>query len=175
MNYLLRGIGVLAAVGVVSALAFALPSGQARGDGGDYVVPKLKNKNWQQECSSCHIAYAPGFLPRASWRRLMGSLDRHFGENASLDPATQADILKFLEANAADSGTSQIGRRVMQGMGAKEAPLRLTETRWFAHKHDEVSRATWSLKSVGSAANCAACHQKAEQGQFDDDSVRIPK
>ena len=175
MNYLLRGIGVLTMVGAVSVLAFSLPTSEARGDGGDDVLPQLKNKNWQQECSSCHIAYAPGFLPRASWRRLMGSLDRHFGDNASIDPATQADILKFLEANAADSGTSQIGRRVMQGMGAKDAPLRLTETRWFMHKHDEVSRATWTRKSVGSAANCAACHRKAEQGLFDDDSVRIPK
>jgi hypothetical protein len=39
----------------------------------------------------------------------MGGLDQHFGENASLDPATQADILKFLLANAADSGTSRPG------------------------------------------------------------------
>jgi hypothetical protein len=105
----------------------------------------------------------------------MGGLDQHFGENASLDPATRADILKFLEANAADTGSSQMGRRVMQQMGPKDAPLRITETRWFVGKHDEVPRATWSRKSVGSAANCAACHQRAEQGAFDDDSVRIPK
>ncbi len=175
MNYLLRGIGVLTTVGVVSVLAFSLPSGEARGDGGGDTMPRLTHKNWQQECGSCHIAYSPALLPRASWRRLMGGLDRHFGDNASLDPATQADILKFLEAHAADSGTSQMGRRVMQGMDAKDAPLRLTETRWFVHKHDEVSRSTWTRKSVGSAANCAACHQKAEQGHFDDDSVRIPK
>jgi hypothetical protein len=63
----------------------------------------------------------------------------------------------------------------MQQMGPKDAPLRITETRWFVGKHDEVPRATWSRKSVGSAANCAACHQRAEQGAFDDDSVRIPK
>jgi len=40
---------------------------------------------------------------------VMGGLDQHFGENASLDPATQADILKFLEANAADAGPSKMG------------------------------------------------------------------
>lgn len=175
MNYLLRGIGVLATVGTVVLAAFSLPSGEAHGDGGGDSMPRLTHKNWQQECGSCHIAYSPALLPRASWRRLMAGLDRHFGDNASLDPATQADILKFLEANAADSGTSPMGRRVMQGMDAKDAPLRLTETRWFVHKHDEVPRATWSRKSVGSAANCAACHPKAEQGRFDDDSVRIPK
>lgn len=175
MNTLLRGIGVLTAVGAVTLLAFSLPSGVAHGDGGGDVMPRLTHKNWQQECASCHLAYSPTLLPRASWQRLMGGLDNHFGDNASLDPATQADILRFLEANAADSGTSQIGSRVMRRMGAKDAPLRITETRWFVGKHDEVPRTAWSRKSVGSAANCAACHSKAEQGVFDDDSVRIPK
>ena len=175
MNYLLRGIGVLATVGTISLLAFSLPSAKAHGDDGGDVLPRLTHKNWQQECASCHIAYAPSMLPKASWRRMMGGLDKHFGENASLDPATQADILKFLEANAADAAPSKMGRRVMQGMGAKDAPLRITETRWFVRKHDEVPRATWSRKSVGSAANCAACHRQAEQGVFDEDAVRIPK
>ena len=175
MNTLLRGIAVLAVTGTVSLLAFSLPSGEARGDGGDHTLPRLTHKAWQQECGSCHLAYAPSFLPKASWRRVMGGLDQHFGENASLDPATRADILKFLEANAADAGSSRMGRRVMQQMGPKDAPLRITETRWFVGKHNEVARATWSRKSVGSAANCAACHQRAEQGAFDDDSVRIPK
>jgi hypothetical protein len=171
----LRGIGVLATVGTISLLAFSLPSAKAHGDDGGDALPRLTHKNWQQECASCHIAYAPSFLPKASWRRMMGGLDNHFGENASLDPATQADILRFLEANAADAAPSKMGRRVMQGMGAKDAPLRITETRWFVKKHDEVPRATWSRKSVGSAANCAACHRQAEKGVFDDDAVRIPK
>ena len=34
MNYLMRGIGVLATVGAISLLAFSLPSGEARGDSG---------------------------------------------------------------------------------------------------------------------------------------------
>jgi hypothetical protein len=177
MNYLLRGIGVVATVGVISMLAFSLPSGDARGDddGGGNVLPRTTNKAWQQECASCHLAYSPAFLPKASWQRLMSRLDQHFGENASLDPATQADILKYLVANAADSGNSRMGSRVMRSMGASEAPLRITETRWFVRKHDEVSRATWARKSVGSAANCAACHGQAEKGVFDEDTVRIPK
>jgi hypothetical protein len=56
----------------------------------------------------------------------------------------------------------------MQGIAAKDAPLRITETRWFLHKHDEVPRAPWSRKSVGSAANCTACHPQAEKGVFDE-------
>ncbi len=177
MNYLLRGIGVLAAVGTLSLLAFSLPSGgEARGDGGgDDLMPRLTHTAWQQECASCHLAYSPALLPRASWRRVMGGLEQHFGENAGLDPATQADILRFLEANAADSGTSRMGNKVMQRMGKNEAPLRITETAWFVEKHDEVPRTSWTRKSVGSAANCAACHRQAEKGVFDEDTVRIPK
>ena len=177
MNYVLRGIGVLATVGTLSLLAFSLTSGgEARGDGGgDDLMPRLTHKAWQQECASCHLAYSPALLPRVSWQRMMGGLEQHFGENASLDPATQADILRFLEANAADSGRSRIGDKVMQRMDKNAAPLRITETRWFVKKHDEVPRATWARKSVGSAANCAACHRQAEKGVFDEDTVRIPK
>lgn len=176
MNYVLRGIGVLAAVGTLSLLAFSLPSGgQARGDSGGDVMPRLTHKAWQQECASCHLAYPPALLPKASWRRMMGGLEQHFGENASLDPVTQADILRFLEANAADSTTSRMGDKVMQRMGPNEAPLRITETRWFVKKHDEVPRTTWARKSVGSAANCAACHRQAEKGIYDEDTVSIPK
>ena len=175
MNYLLRGIGVLAATGTAVVLGFSLSAGAAHGDGGENMLPRLSNKAWQQECASCHVAYPPALLPKASWRRMMSGLDKHFGENASLDPATQADILKFLEANAADSGGSRMGNRVMQGMDPQNPPLRITETRWFVHEHDEVPRTTWSRKSVGSAANCAACHRQAEQGNYNEDAIRIPK
>lgn len=178
MNYVLRGFGVLAAVGAISMLAFSLPSGgEARGDGGGGdLTPRLTHKAWQQECASCHLAYSPALLPRASWGHVMSGLEQHFGENASLDPATQADILRFLEANAADSGTSRMGDKVMQRTDRNAAaPLRITETRWFVKKHDEVPRAAWSRTSVGSAANCAACHRQAEKGVFDEDTVRIPK
>ena len=30
-------------------------------------------------------------------------------------------------------------------------------------------------KSIGSAANCTACHRQAEQGNFEEDAIRIPK
>ena len=105
----------------------------------------------------------------------MGGLDHHFDESTSLVPATQADILLFLEANAADSGTSRIGRKIMKRMQANEAALRIAETHWFVHKHDGVSKSVWSRKSVGSAANCAACHRQAENGVFDEDTMRVQK
>jgi cytochrome c553 len=169
MNYILRGIGVLAATAAVVMLAATLPPGVAHGDGNRNLLPPQANKAWQAECGSCHVAYPPALLPKASWQKLMGGLDRHFGEDASLDPATRADILRFLEAHAGKDG------KAAPRADANATPLRITETTWFRHEHDEVPRAAWSRKSVGSAANCAACHRQAEQGRYDEGSISIPK
>ena len=42
-------------------------------------------------------------------------------------------------------------------------------------EHDEVPAATWKLPAVKSAANCAACHTQADQGDFNEHNVRIPR
>ena len=121
------------------------------------------NATWKAECGSCHIAYPPALLPASSWRQLMAGLPRHFGTDASLDAASAAEIGAFLERNAGG------GRR------GGEAAQRITATRWFQHKHDEVSAAAWRSPRVKSAANCGACHGGAERGDFDEHSVRIPR
>jgi mono/diheme cytochrome c family protein len=43
------------------------------------------------------------------------------------------------------------------------------------HEHDEVGPAAWKLPAVKSAANCAACHASAEQGDFRKRNIRIPR
>jgi len=43
------------------------------------------------------------------------------------------------------------------------------------HEHDEIPAQVFKRASIGSAANCIACHSGAEQGYFDEDSVRIPR
>jgi len=120
---------------------------------------------YQQECTSCHGAYAPGLLPVESWQRLMNSLPRHFGTDASLDAASTKEISIWLAANA---GTY---KRV------REAPPedRITKSAWFVRKHDEVSAATWKRASVKSPANCNVCHAQADQGDFNEHGVRIPR
>lgn len=120
---------------------------------------------YQQECAACHLAYPPGMLPSASWTRLLGHLDKHFGVDASLDETTLRQLSIWLLANA---GTF---RRV------REVPPqdRITQSNWFIRQHDEVPPATWKRVSIGSAANCAACHAGAARDNFDEDAVRIPK
>ena len=54
-------------------------------------------------------------------------------------------------------------------------PPRISQTRWFERKHDEVSDAKFDRESVGGRFNCVACHRDAERGDFDDDRVKIPR
>lgn len=120
---------------------------------------------YQQECAACHLAYPPGLLPAASWQRLMSNLPRHFGTDASLDPAAAATLSSWLGANAAS------------GKRAREAPPedRITRAAWFTGQHGEVPAASWKLPAVKSAANCAACHTRADQGDFNERNIRVPR
>jgi mono/diheme cytochrome c family protein len=129
-------------------------------------MPTATNATFQTECSACHMAYPPGMLPAASWKEMMGTLDKHFDTDASLDAATVAEILPFLEQNAAPERKADSGAKPV---------LRITETRWFKNEHDEISPATWKRDSIKSASNCMACHTGADKGDFDEDSIRIPK
>jgi hypothetical protein len=123
---------------------------------------------YTQECGSCHIAFAPALLPAASWQRQMATLDRHYGSDASLDAATTRTLTDWLLANAGTSGRAQ--------RDATPPPAdRITRAPWFVREHREVDAATWKRPAIKSAANCAACHPKAEQGDFNEHGIRIPR
>jgi nitrate/TMAO reductase-like tetraheme cytochrome c subunit len=124
---------------------------------------------WKEECGACHVKYPPNLLPAKSWRALMSGLDKHFGSDASLDAATASEISGFLEQNA---GSENFASQMFASWG--KPVLRITETRWFRNKHDEVSQRDWDNPKVKSPSNCTACHAQAERGDFNEDSVRIP-
>lgn len=147
---------------LLCSLAGAL-SAPAWADG--RLMPAQVPTVYKQECSACHMAYPPGFLPAASWQRIMTGLDRHYGSDASLEPAQVKQIASWLQTQA---GTY---KRV------KEEPVddRITRSAWFARKHREVEPSVWKRASIKGAAQCAACHTQAEQGDFDEDSVRVPR
>jgi Dihaem cytochrome c len=147
-------LGVLGATGLIQAHA---------GDHGSDGVPLLPA--YRQECAACHLAYPPGLLPAASWQRLMSGLGRHFGTDASLDAATAQAIGSWLAANA---GTSRRARG--------EPPQdRITRSAWFVREHDELAPTIWQRPAVKTPANCTACHTQADQGDFDEHAVRIPR
>ncbi len=153
---------VLMSLAAAATLALSM-AGLAHAERGSYGVAPLPKH--QQECSSCHVAYPPGLLPAASWARIMGSLNKHFGTDASLDDASTREIAAWLKANAGS------GRRG----GEEPAQDRISKANWFVRQHDEVSSSTWKRASIGSAANCSACHAGAAKGDFNEHAVRIPK
>ncbi len=160
----LRWAGRASAGALALAGAFA---GAARADehSASRVAPLPR---YAEECGSCHTAYPPGLLPVASWQRLMDNLPRHFGSDASLEPAVRAELSKWLEANAASF------RRVKRDTTAPPED-RITRSAWFVREHHDVSAAVWKRKAVGSASNCVACHADSAMGRFSDHDVRIPK
>ena len=139
------------------------------------LVPAQMNAKFKTECTSCHMAYLPGLLPERSWTKLMNGLDDHFGEDASLDDKTKKEIQDFLIANSSDHVTSRRGKKILSTISKNDAPIRISETGYFNKKHDEVAESVYKRKAIGSKANCLACHQGAELGNFNEHEVRIPK
>jgi hypothetical protein len=148
--------------------------GHERG-GSVHMLAPVANQAWQTECAACHMLYHPGLLPARSWKAVMTGLDKHFGENASLDPETQKAITHFLVKNSADQAPNLRSSRIAMSIPQGAAPLRISETSYFLRKHDEIRASVFKRKAIGSAANCAACHPKAEAGDFREDYIRIPK
>lgn len=145
------------------ALAVLAPTGAALADGKHYTAD---NPRWRSECGSCHVAYPPALLPASSWQAIMKGLDKHFGTDAGLDPKTAAEVSAFLDQNA--------GRDRKAAEGA--TLLRISETRWFRREHgEELPADVWKRKSIGSPANCAACHRKAEAGDYSERTLEVPK
>lgn len=128
-------------------------------------LPSDMPSTYVPECGACHVPFPPGLLPRASWARVMAGLDRHYGADASLEPALRREIDAWLQARAG-------ARRKVSEPPPED---RITRAAWFERKHRRIEAATWRLPSVKTAANCAACHTGAEQGDYDDDRLRLPE
>lgn len=126
----------------------------------------VNHTKYQQECSSCHIAFPPQLLSPASWRAVIDGLGKHFGTDASLDKPDKGEILRFLESNAGKSSSSRDGKPA----------LRISETRWFVREHsEELPPGIWKHPSIKTPANCAACHTGAAGGDFSERNLRLPK
>ncbi|MBI5006942.1 MAG: diheme cytochrome c [Nitrosomonadales bacterium] len=155
-------------IALIALLAGAVGSVQADDHEGDEhehgsrVV--VSNARWQSECGSCHVAFPPRMLPAASWRAMMAGLDKHFGTDASLEPAVAREIGAFLEKHAGPQKQEPAGK----------PQLRISELRWFVREHDEVPDRIWKNPQVKSPANCAACHTKAESGDYRERNIRMP-
>ncbi|AYH42961.1 diheme cytochrome c [Azoarcus sp. DN11] len=158
-----RALRTLALAVTTSAAATAMADDENR-------QMNIDHPAYRSECGSCHIAFPPALLGANSWRAMMAGLDKHFGSDASLDAETAATITKFLVANAGSRDTTGTDGRPQ---------LRISDTSWFRKEHrdghDGIAQGIFRSEAVKSAANCAACHRDAGQGDYSERNIRIPR
>lgn len=128
---------------------------------------------YKAECGACHYDFHPSLLPAASWKGIMAHLDNHFGEDASLGPATRDHITAWLVANSAEHWDTEPAHRFRQV--SADQPLRITATRFWKWQHHRIPKSVFSSAAVGSKVNCVACHRDARTGRFDDQAINIPE
>jgi hypothetical protein len=157
----------LLALSLVAIAFSALVLGRAQAGGGHYYPPVI-DPVVKEECGSCHLAFAPSMLPARSWKRMMGDLKNHFGDDASVDAETVTRITGYLTANAADTGGQRYSEKLLRGVPATSAPLRITELPKWVKEHRKVPDWEWKHKDVRTRANCTACHVDAERGYYDE-------
>jgi len=138
-------------------------------------VATVTDTIYREECGSCHMAYSPALLPASSWIKMMSGLENHFGDNAELDAETERSITDLLSANSADRSDYRRARKFNRAIQVSDAPLRISETPYFRHEHDEIpGRMVTGNPKVKSFSHCNACHSRAEQGSFNEHDIRIP-
>jgi len=142
-------------------------------DRNGYLKP-VTNQVYKETCGQCHFAYQPELLPSASWLKILSQLDDHFGEEVEADPDTIKTISDHLKTNGAENSSVKISGKIMRSLG-NQVPLRITDIPYIRRKHHELDPAVFKRESIGSLANCTACHITAEKGIYDDDDIKIPK
>ena len=131
---------------IAAGLLTGLPAATLAG--GDLWRVGEENAKWRAECGACHMAFPPQMLAAKDWLRIMASLDRHFGADASLDDESRKTIALFLDRN---------GSREAIADSAAELP-RVTAAGWFSRKHQSAIR-LWRKGRLASLADCPACHR----------------
>jgi mono/diheme cytochrome c family protein len=161
LSNLMPRFALVCVVALLAGLAASIAAAESES------TPTLINvlPKYRQECAACHIAYPPGMLPAASWQRILGNLQHHFGTDASLDADSVRQISTWLAANSAADAAAH----------AAPPEDRITRSNWFRQEHAEVPAAVWKRPMIKSASNCAACHTRAEQGNFNEHFIRIPQ
>lgn len=133
----------------------------------------VDNAVYQEECGSCHLAYQPGLLNRASWNDLMGDLTHHFGDDASLEPEAKTQVETYLNDNAADATQGFYVKKL--AMDAGKPLLRFSDSSYFRREHRGIKPEVLARPAIKSWAHCEACHKSADRGVYEEDYIKIPQ
>jgi len=133
--------------------------------------PVITNQTVLKECGDCHMAFPPETLPKATWEKIIGNLGNHFGEDASLDDATAAELLAYHVKNASDVSTVRAATK-----WRTSGPVaRIIDAPRFIDKHRQCPDAVWAHPKVLSKSNCIACHKDMQRtGSTDENLSFLP-
>jgi hypothetical protein len=147
------------ALGVALGALLSVTSASAE----NVFLPDTQAKEWQSECTSCHVGFPPLLMRATDWKTLMGQLDKHFGTDASVTEKENAAIVAWLTANASANDNVQ-----------RTSPdLRVTTTPFFKREHGQLIPEGFQHPAVKTPSNCAACHANPEVGHYSHD-VNLP-
>ncbi len=133
----------------------------------------VDNPTYKEHCGACHFAYQPALLPSGSWHKILSSLADHNGEEIVIEEESKKIILDYLANGAAEHSSAKRARKIMRSLNGL-TPTRITEVPYIRRKHHDVREEVFKRESIGSPANCTACHSTAESGVYEDDFVHIP-
>ena len=119
------------ALSLVAMIFSGIFLARAQAGGGHYFAP-VSDPVVREECGSCHLAFPPSMLPASSWKRMMGELDKHFGADASVSPATAEHITRYLSENAADANDVLAAHRMLKAAYLTDVSPIMAEARMRA-------------------------------------------
>ncbi len=137
-------------------------------------ISAVKDQKYKDECGACHFAYQPEFLPERSWRKLMSTLDDHFGENAELAEADRQALTDYLVRHAGTGKGRSDADKFVRSIRGNETPLRISRLPYFLREHDEIPRRVIESKELGGLSKCQACHRRAGEGSYREREIDIP-
>ncbi|MDQ6977643.1 MAG: diacylglycerol kinase, partial [Ghiorsea sp.] len=107
--------------------------------------------------------------------KMMSNLNNHFGDNAEVTAAVNAEVTAYLKRNAAENDKRRYAKSMLGLLKDDETPDYISDTKYFKLMHDAVKpRMVLGNPDVRSFARCEACHSQAQQGKFNRIEAIIP-
>jgi cytochrome b len=131
-----------------------------------------EHREFYDECIACHTLYPPFLLPVRSWEVMMGELENHFGDDASLDEAVRGSILGYLKAHAAETSPKEAAYLALVSLNETDKTvIAYTDTPYWKKRHNGIDPGVFKTEAVKSKANCKACHRDMEKGMIEDTNI----
>ena len=89
-------------------------------------------------------------------------------------PPVVEELRSYVTSHSAEHSTAKRAIKIRDSLSGR-APTRITETPYIVKKHDDIAPAVFAREAIGSRSNCPACHQTAEQGNYEEENVSIPR